>query len=234
MERRTADRLTVEADRLRVHLAIPAKKRQQLAHNLASTGEKIINRRCLRKLTGLVEWLAGLLPQLQPLAQQLWAAISSRGVDRFHVWRRQIDLALRWLQALVDDESNKLQRTLSAVPPATVICIEFDASTTEGGAILWFLSTTGQALPLAGLPTQTPNAYLATRWTEQDCKAAQAAQAKKADSGSQARWEAYALLVAVATWQPVTLASKSPLMAIGDALGMLQGATRFRSTRTLS
>ena len=218
--------LTVEAERLRVHLAIPAKKRQQLAHNLASLGKKIINRRELRKLTGLVEWLAGLLPQLQPFAQQLWAAIASRGVDRHHVWRRQVDLALRWLRALVDDESNKLQRTLSAVPPATVICIAFDASTTGGGAILWILPTTGRALPLPGLPTQAPDAYLAARWTEQDCKAA---QAKKADSGSQARWEAYALLVAIATWQPVILASKSPLMAIGDALGMLQGATRFRS-----
>ena len=219
--------ISVNHERKHIHLAIPPKKREQLATELtALERHTMVNRRDLRRFTGLVEWLAGFLPQLQPFAQQMWAAISSKGVDQHRVWRRQVDLAFKWLRALVSDSTNKLERTLSAVPPASLVCIAFDASTSGGGALIWILPTIGQPVAVATIPQRTPDAYMAMIWSHRDCKAA---QAKRADSGSQARWEAYALLVAITTWQPVILASKSPLVAIGDALGMLRGATRFRS-----
>ena len=44
-----------------------------------------------------------------------------------------------------------------------------------------------------------------------------------------ARWEAFCLLLAVRAWQQVIFASTGALVAMGDALGMLFGAVRFKS-----
>ena len=44
-----------------------------------------------------------------------------------------------------------------------------------------------------------------------------------------ARWEAFCLLLAVRAWQQVVFASSGQRIAMGDALGMLYGAVRFKS-----
>ena len=44
-----------------------------------------------------------------------------------------------------------------------------------------------------------------------------------------ARWEALSLLIAIKTWSSVLALSSGSLIAIGDALGMLHGAAKFKA-----
>ena len=68
--------------------------------------------------------------------------------------------------------------------------------------------------------------YLALSWGPQHRKLVGTAIADTADMG---RWEAFCLLIAVKTWSSVIGASSGSLVAVGDALGMLHGATRFKA-----
>ena len=49
------------------------------------------------------------------------------------------------------------------------------------------------------------------------------------EAGSQARWEAYMFLLSEVTSQKVAFASRGPLTAIGDVLGVLHGAVKFKA-----
>ena len=51
----------------------------------------------------------------------------------------------------------------------------------------------------------------------------------RGDSGDMARFEALALLTALSTWSRVIFSATGSSIAVGDALGMLHGATRFKS-----
>ena len=218
--------ITVDNSRGCVHLRVPESKRQRLAKELTWMSKcELVPRRPLRVLTGLVEWMCGVLPQLQPFAQQLWAAISSHGHSPKLVWRRQVQLAFDWLLAFTGDTTFRLLRTLSATPPASSVVIAFDASTHGGGAAIWIVPAHAIS-ELGGVPIELPSACLSVTWTTGD---EGLAQARIGDCGSQARWEAFALLLAIRTWRSVLLASRGPVLAIGDALGMMQGAVRFRS-----
>ena len=91
---------------------------------------------------------------------------------------------------------------LFVLPPGTVIC------------------------PNTVSQTHPPLAYLALSWDSAD---GQTAQARIGDSGSQARWEAYMMLLAFRYWAAVVFSSHGVPCLYGDAQGMLEGATRFRS-----
>ena len=71
-----------------------------------------------------------------------------------------------------------------------------------------------------------PVQYASWAWSAQHCTWA---QATIGDAASQARWEALALLLAMTTWQEILMASGGNWHMLGDALGMLEGATKFRS-----
>jgi hypothetical protein len=101
----------------------------------------------------------------------------------------------------------------------------FDASPTGGGALLWVLQASQEISP-ESIKAITPWAYLAVQWDEQD---EQVASATIGDCSSQARWEFYMLLLAIVTWQPVIFRSKGTLRIIGDALGIMHNAVRFKS-----
>jgi hypothetical protein len=75
----------VSADHLKgtVTITLPEEKRieaQACIANLRSQGTTI-SRRDLRLATGKFEWVAGMLPQLRPFTQTLWAALSSTDVE---------------------------------------------------------------------------------------------------------------------------------------------------------
>ena len=55
------------------------------------------------------------------------------------------------------------------------------------------------------------------------------AKATIGDPGSQARWEALALLLAVVTWRQILFQTEGSWRFLGDALGMLQGAVQFKA-----
>ena len=49
------------------------------------------------------------------------------------------------------------------------------------------------------------------------------------ECAAQARWEAYTLVATIELWHKVIFASRGRLVVIGDPLGDLYGAVRFRS-----
>ena len=62
-------------------------------------------------------------------------------------------------------------------------------------------------------------------WTAED---AQTAPAVIGYSGSQARWEAFAFLLAVDAWVPLLRGSKQTLIVFGDAQGVLDSVAKNR------
>ena len=72
--------------------------------------------------------------------------------------------------------------------------------------------------------------YWASKWT---CEDEKLVSAVIGSAGSQAKWEAYALLLAVKTWLQILRASESQLAFCGDALGVLADALEFRARESI-
>ena len=75
-------------------------------------------------------------------------------------------------------------------------------------------------------PTTAPDAFFYIKWNDYH---EQLIRSKIGNPGDQARFEALALCIAVHTWRGTILASGGPPLFVGDALGMLEGAVKFRS-----
>ena len=103
---------------------------------LRAQGPKILPRD-LRQATGKFEWVAGMLPQLRPFTQTLWAALSSAGASPTRVYAKQINLALTWLQAFFYLDSGFITRVIRADAPTSIPIVAFDASPFGMGAVLW-------------------------------------------------------------------------------------------------
>jgi len=184
-----------------------------------------VSRKVLRQLTGRLEWLAGLLPQLRPFTQVLWAALASDGASMKHVFFKQIETAIVWFQAFLRQGSGLLTRTVYADPPGTIPVVAFDASPMGGGAVLWVIKA-DVPVTVKTLEQIPAFAYLHLPWTQHH---ETLVNARIGDPAGQARWEALALLIALRTWEKVIFTSRGTPTAIGDALGMLHGAAKFRS-----
>ena len=79
---------------------------------------------------------------------------------------------------------------------------------------------------LAKVLVQRPTQYIAWKWK---ARHQEWAQAQLKDAASQAIWESLALVMAIETWKDVMLPTGSRWYLLGDALGVLQGATQFHS-----
>ena len=168
------------------------------------------------------------IPQLRPFINMMWAALGSEGAGRKHVFTRQIRSGLLWLQAFLREEATAIQRAIDFRPPRTTTVVAWDASTTGGGAVLWVVPMedcpeTGQ---LPSLLHRTPSMYVEVGWTNTHERLA---AAKIGEAASQARWEAFMLVLAILTWLPVLQASRGAWHFMGDALGVLTGAVNFHS-----
>jgi hypothetical protein len=155
----------------------------------------------------------------------LWAALASKGASPGKVWYKQVSLSLLWLKAFFALEVGPLTCVKYADRPGTFPVIMFDASTTGGGALLWVLPHDRQ-LTADDIMGIQPWAYIAHCWDSTDM---QLASANVLDSAGHARWECYMLLLALHTWSTVVFQSRGVLRIIGDALGVLHSAVRFKS-----
>ncbi|CAK0911850.1 unnamed protein product [Prorocentrum cordatum] len=185
----------------RVVITLPESKRVELLEavdQLASVRWAPL--RDVRRLAGRASWIAGLLPQLRPFVQQLWAAQCTAPAGK-RVGRRQIARALTWLRAFATGSAGPFSRVVRAADPVLHFTVAFDASTTGGGALLYV-----------------------TLWSH-----AAAAQAVVGDPGSQARWEVFVLLASFIMWRPVISHVHAGVSFVGDAQGVLQGAVRLAS-----
>ena len=215
-----------QIDEESVVLELPLSKLQELAAIIRPMLKKpTIDRKSLRALAGKASWAASLLPQLRPFVETLWAALASEGFSPQAVWRRQAELGLRWLLAFATGSEVPPRRFVKKSTPLERIVIAFDASTTGVGAILWVLPA-GPAPPYSEVKSLTPRSFFYAAWTEKD---EGWAQAKRGDAGSQARWEAFGLLLAVFVWPFCFDHGFQQVLFIGDALGVLCGAVEFRA-----
>ena len=154
-----------------------------------------------------------------------WAALTSCSAGPKHVWTKQIALALHWFTAFLNMGSGLITRKVRVDPPNTRPVIAFDASVYGGGAVLWVVPASIQ-VDAATLRTLKPWAFLAVPWTDVHRRLT---GASGQESGDMARWEAFCLLMSITAWEKVIFQSTGNLLAIGDALGMLHGAVRFKS-----
>jgi hypothetical protein len=141
------------------------------------------------------------------------------------VWFRQVALSLRWLKAFFSLKAGPLICERFADEPGTLPVVMFDASTTGGGALLWVLPR-NREITAEEVMKLKPWAYIAQKWDGVDERLT---FATFGDSAGQARWECYMLLLDVGTWPAVIFRSRGLLRVIGDALGIMHAAGRFKS-----
>ena len=127
---------------------------------------------------------------------------------------------LRWLAALADLAFGPLERRCRE--RATHYLLNtFDGSLTGGGATLQAGVTQFNSAH------QKPFiAYWAATWSDEDLARV---QAKRGDPAGQARLEALALLQSVHAWREIIKAAHGRLTVMGDALGVLHDARRFKA-----
>ena len=164
----------------------------------------------LRSFTGLMTWVANICPQCNAFCRMLWGALTAD--SKSWTFPKQIRLPLLWLSKFVADQTEPLQRNFR--PPSPLhLCLTFDGSPTGGGATLQV------ALPSMSCRTSHPiSFYWQTQWTSHD---EHLLSARIGDPGSQARWEAYTLLLACIRWMPAVAQSNSTVHFVGDASGVL-------------
>ena len=124
------------------------------------------------------------------------------------------DLFTRQLSSTVDQgEDGRLMQGAG--------CEKLEKSFVRSACSPWKFPISAEALGAC-----TPLAYLATAWGPLHRKIAGTAVS---DTGDMGRWEALCLLIAVRAWFQVLSTSTGSLVAVGDALGMLHGAAKFKS-----
>ena len=191
-------KISVSTLRKEVEITIAEDKRDRLVMLAEHLLEHVaVGRKPLRRFVGLAQWMAGLLPQLRPFCERLWAALSSKGKDSGHVWRDQVKTAVTWLVAFVRERHYPLRRVLSAAPPQNRAVLFFDACPTGGGAVLYIIPYGDLPDPTILQHTKDPVHYTCAKWSAA-CE--RAASALIGDPGSQARWEAFAMISAVFLW----------------------------------
>ena len=181
-------------------------------------GERI-PRAEVRPLAGLASWMAGLIPQLNAFTRMLWAAVHASG--DFTIPLRQVRTPLRWFAALADESFGPLERRCRRRAKHSVL-ITFDGSLSGGGATLQAGIT-----QFNEAHRQQYISYWASEWTDDELRRI---QVKRGDPAGQARVEALTLLHAVWTWSKVIREFAGSLAMMGDALGVLHDATKFRAS----
>ena len=162
--------------------------------------------------------------QVKPFARQCWAALHSKGKDSKSVFLEQVLIALTWVHELVREP--KLLRAVRFLRPGRLqAAVASDASPVGGGALLYIFPAEVQ-ITMEAIRSLTPWAWMQRRWTTYD---ETIAESSINDPGSQARWEAYAIISALIYWAKVAFETRGTVTVIGDALGVMFGANALHS-----
>ena len=144
--------------------------------------------RTVRVLAGRGAWAAGLVPELRPFLDCLWAALAGGSGGRVPL--RRIDHALRWLEAFLRSiaPGGGLARIYLAHPgpPMGALTVVTDASPWGLGAVMYY----------GGKPL----AYVSDTITKEDEKRFATRAGRCSD---QALWECLAILVGVIAFTPL-------------------------------
>ena len=158
------------------------------------------------------------MPQLSAFTRMLWAA--NHSVDDFTVSLNQVRLPLQWFESFADLAFGPMERRCRRRAPHSVL-ITFDGSLTGGGATLQAGVTqynTAHQQPYV--------AYWHDEWTSAELELLQVI---RDDPAGQARLEAWTMLCSIVVWKDILRKADGGLAVMGDALGVLHGAQKFKS-----
>ena len=197
-----------------VKVEVPEAKLKEILENIGELQEKaVVQKKALQSFCGKVGFIAGFILPLRPFLAMLWAAMfAAHGtLPRGLVHRRKLQVALDWLQALLQNQWGPLQRTFPWTP----------AWAPEGD----YLATDACPWGFAGVRFQNhePKAWFACKLTSDDLRRF---GAKLGESGFTTVWEAVAILVAFRLWLPD---SRALARVRSDSLGALRAMVKLSS-----
>ena len=128
-----------------------------------------------------------------------------------------------WLSASVDDVTCGLERTILFQAHHDVVGLATDACLTDGGALLLHITGGDPAAAVRNRGAHVLECF-SVAWAEADSRATNATIGY---AGSQAEWEAYALLLAIKKW--ATLSRRGRFRLHGDASGVPAAITARRA-----
>eukprot|EP00971_Amphidinium_carterae_P349784 6491222-Amphidinium_carterae.1 len=212
--------LSISRDALTVSIkpSLVAETLQLLRHPSGN----LVSVKLLRKVTGKLSHISSMLPALRPFVQPLWAALhtdSAHGAPPGHVWRKQIQHAITWLDAFLTNSVGQLERTYVVsdyfAQGADVMLATDACSTGLGG----FLAVQGRIIE-----------FFHDVVTEEDRNRFQ----QDLSSKGQQLWEALALLVALRVWHRHWATARCRLLVRGDSVTALTLLVRFTTAPTTS
>ena len=183
--------------------------------------------KAVEQIVGKANRIAQVVHQARPFVAALYAALTAgKHADQHRLReappgcmaKRRLLAGSRWIAALLRGAADApfplLREVYSTPPPRAVVegaRIEFDASPWGGGAILYLQNT--------------PCAYFATRWTEDDAPQLNVVPGLPT---YQTFWEFATLMLALITWGGSYTSPRQTIAVLGDNTAALSNALRLR------
>ena len=163
--------------------------------------------------------MAGLMPQLKPLATMIWAALKCTASSTVRV--QHVQGAVQWLNAFARDDFGPVERRCKR-GTGHYMTITFGGTLTGGGATLRAGVTNVKEANKHPLIT-----YWHGKWSDTELRVLQVV---RGEPSGQARLEAYTLLVSFWCWRKLLAEANGGLAIVGDALGVVYDALKLRSS----
>ena len=217
----------------KVLMELPEKFLKDLLEQLEPfcTGNGKVNLREAEKLVGRAGRVAHVVPTARPFVSALWAALTASKADALSgknrtggrvIATRRFRTAAGWLRALIRGDDSALlplQRIVSARSPtaasASTWAIQFDASTTGGGAVLRCHEKITE--------------YFIVEWTH---ASAEKFGIEPRNSKHQTFWECLTLVLALCVWG--NSFTHEAVAVLGDNTGALQDALNLKGKGVLA
>jgi hypothetical protein len=210
--------IQVVAEENKIVITLPARKFAELVERIeeitatAQSGQARAD--LVRRLAGLGSWIGGLVPQLRPFNQMLWAAL--RTAVSGYIYQLQVKIALDWILQFASSWQGDFIRIIHTEWCEVItLTLEVDASPVGGGFVAW-----------RGQPSDRrrvkPDWYGLCKWTSED---EERTGGKIGAAASQALWEAYAFVIALKL--SLSEHSKGKVQVFGDAEGIMKSMVTF-------
>ena len=172
---------------------------------------RAIPARRLRKLTGSLTWISGVVIWIRAFIAPLWAAVAEAArwegpPTEATVGQRQVSHALRWLRLFLEGNQGELVRRIAAAPKQynTFVQIVTDACPWGLGGVLLV------------------NGTLKNRWAcALEDLDLEMLEATRGSPDGQASFEALALLVALRQWQDIWKEEATFILTRSDSIAAL-------------
>ena len=182
----------------------------------------VIPIKVLRRAIGRAVCVSSLLYCWRPFVAMLWAPLSATATlgnpPLNCIWRRSVEVPLRWISAFLAKRAGSLTREFDVLDHnnlGVLVSITMDASPWGGGAIL---KEDGEIIE-----------FIAVTWTAHDEEAIGHAIG---DCRGQQAWEAFIALISLRHWAPRWRRRRCKLQARSDSISALTVLLSFKAGGT--